>query len=87
MVTFIDDDDIELKPCPFCGSTAGLYASYEGMYAVRCNYCRIGTVLIKNEQDAIELWNHRTEVTDNNWLRQSNCIAPIILGKRFWRKR
>ena len=48
MVTFIDDDDIELKPCPFCGSTAGLYASYEGMYAVRCNYCRIGTVLIKN---------------------------------------
>ena len=32
MVTFIDDDDIELKPCPFCGSTAGLYASYEGMY-------------------------------------------------------
>lgn len=66
MVTCIDDDDIELKPCPFCGSTAGLYASYEGMYAVRCNYCRIGTVLIKNEQDAIELWNHRTEVTNDN---------------------
>lgn len=40
MVTFIDDDDIELKPCPFCGSTAGLYVSYEGRYAVRCNYCR-----------------------------------------------
>lgn len=41
--------DIELKPCPFCGSTAGLYVSYEGRYAVRCNYCRIGTVLIKKQ--------------------------------------
>ena len=66
MVTFIDDDDIELKPCPFCGSTAELYVSYEGRYTVRCNYCRIGTVLTKNEQDAIELWNHKTEVTDND---------------------
>ena len=60
------NDEANQKPCPFCGSTAGLYASYEGMYAVRCNYCRIGTVLIKNEQDAIELWNHRTEVTNDN---------------------
>lgn len=34
MVTFIDDDDIELKTCPFCGSTAGLYVSYEGRYTV-----------------------------------------------------
>lgn len=66
MVTFIDDDDIELKTCPFCGSTAGLYVSYEGRYTVGCNYYRIGTVLTKNEQDAIELWNHRTEVTDND---------------------
>lgn len=67
MVTTVTiDDDVKLKPCPFCGSTAGLYVSYEGMYAVRCDYCRIGTVLTKNEQDAIELWNHRTEVTDND---------------------
>lgn len=66
MVTFIDDDDIELKPCPFCGSTAGLYVSYEGRYAVQCNYCCIGTIHMKNKQDAIELWNHRTEVTDND---------------------
>lgn len=31
MVTMVTiDDDIELKPCPFCGSTAGLYVSYFG---------------------------------------------------------
>ena len=67
MVTTVTiDDDIELKPCPFCGSTAGIYVSYEGEYVVRCDYCRIGTVLTKNEKDAIELWNHRTEVTDND---------------------
>ena len=41
-------------------------SNYTGDYAVRCNYCRIGTVLIKNEQGAIELWNHRTEVTNDN---------------------
>ena len=67
MVTTVTiDDDIELKSCPFCGSTAGIYVSYEGEYVVRCDYCRIGTVLTKNEQDAIELWNHRTEVTNND---------------------
>ena len=67
MVTTVTiDDDIELKPCPFCGSTAGIYVSYEGEYVVRCDYCRIGTVLTKNEQDAIELWNHRTEVKNND---------------------
>nr|DAD99535.1 MAG TPA: restriction alleviation protein [Siphoviridae sp. ctckI12] len=33
---------------------------------MRCNYCCIGTVLTKNEQDAIELWNHRTEVPYND---------------------
>lgn len=58
--------DIKLKPCPFCGSTAGLYESYDGRYVVQCNYCTIGTIHMKNEQDAIELWNHRTEVTDND---------------------
>ena len=66
MVTFIHDDGIELKPCPFCGSTAGSYVSYQGRYVDRCNYCRIGTTLMKNEQDAIELWNHREEVTNND---------------------
>ena len=58
--------DIKLKPCPFCGSTAGLYESYDGRYVEQCNYCTIGTIHMKNKQDAIELWNHRTEVTDND---------------------
>lgn len=58
--------DAKLKPCSFCGSTAWLYASYDGRYVVQCNYCCIGTIHIKNKQDAIELWNHRTEVTDND---------------------
>ena len=35
-------------------------------YIVRCNYCCIGTIHMKNKQNAIKLWNHRTEVTDND---------------------
>ena len=58
--------DIKLKPCQFCGSTAGLYESYDERYVVQCNYCCIGTIHMKNKQGAIELWNHRTEVTDND---------------------
>ncbi|MFQ9818809.1 MAG: Lar family restriction alleviation protein [Subdoligranulum sp.] len=40
---------IKLKRCPFCGSTAGLYESYDGMYVVQCNYCSIGTIHIKKQ--------------------------------------
>lgn len=58
--------EIKLKRCPFCGSTAGLYESYDGGYVVQCNYCCIGTIHMKSKQKAIELWNHRTEVTDND---------------------
>lgn len=31
MVTFIDDDDIELKPCPFCNSTAAISTPKESI--------------------------------------------------------
>ena len=31
---------------------------------MRCSHT--SKKIIKNEQDAIELWNHRMEVTDNN---------------------
>lgn len=58
--------DIKLKPCLFCGSTAGLYVSYDGRYVVQCNYCSIRTIHMKNKQNAVDLWNRRTEVTDND---------------------
>lgn len=58
--------DIKLKPCPFCGSTARLYVSYDSRYVVQCGYCHIGTIHMKNKQKAIELWNHRTKVLDDD---------------------
>jgi hypothetical protein len=56
----------EFSDCSRCLFYSGdkTSTSYEGRYAVRCNYCRIGTDLTKNEQNAIELWNHRTEVSE-----------------------
>ena len=57
--------DIKLKPCPFCGFAARTHKDYYG-YVVQCTNCRITTVHEKNKWDAIELWNHRTEVPDND---------------------
>lgn len=46
---------IKLKRCPFCGSTAGLYESYDGMYVVQCNYCSIGTIHMRFAAIAVHI--------------------------------
>ena len=58
----------ELKPCPFCGSTAQRLTStpfymmpqYRGRRAILCVGC--GVIMLGNtEEKATELWNRRAD--------------------------
>lgn len=53
----------ELKPCPFCGGEAVLFA-YEIFceHSVRCKSCYCGTEEgYRTGKEAIEAWNRRIE--------------------------
>lgn len=65
----------ELKPCPFCGGEAFVYARYDSIwrgdptdYTVICKNCHAG---VRNyfltAQEAIEAWNKRTERPKGRW--------------------
>lgn len=53
----------ELRPCPFCGSEAGLCAFEIFVeYSVRCKSCGCGTDDgYRTEREAVESWNRRIE--------------------------
>ena len=54
--------DVELKPCPFCGSDAFIGGDKEYFYWVECRRCTcaIGAIgSFKDKQYAITAWNTR----------------------------
>lgn len=57
----------ELKPCPFCGGEAELWASEDGIYGVWCSnpdcYMDVDTRDRTSKEAAIEAWNTRYERT------------------------
>ena len=59
----------ELKPCPFCGSSAELFGDL-GSYYVRCQNkdCETINSLYKTRAEAIYHWNSRAE----------NCINEVV---------
>lgn len=60
-------NDVELKPCPFCGSTARIWGAVERrvptFYTVECNNEECGCVYGDNLQldleEVVEAWNKR----------------------------
>ena len=58
-------DEIELKPCPFCGSEAFIKRSYGNDYSwIMCsNYeCHIDGPHKPTVKSAIKAWNKRTNI-------------------------
>ena len=59
----------ELKPCPFCGSSNGLYVLQEDEYGEWSVFCDMCKTSFHNEnrcdtrEEAISAWNRRAERT------------------------
>ena len=56
----------ELKPCPFCGATHGVWVMEEMkphferfMFCVRCCHCGAQTMYFLDAEPAINSWNKR----------------------------
>lgn len=61
------EDDMELKPCPFCGGKAkmekiihdDLPTNEFDTFWISCEECESESTACTNEEDAIEAWNRR----------------------------
>ena len=53
----------DLKPCPFCGGKARLneYKDGEVWYEVWCDECAVRTEQYETVDEAVKVWNRRTE--------------------------
>lgn len=62
-------ENIKLKPCPFCGSTASIWGIGGFVfYGVECDNeecgCTYGNNMQLSYEEAIEMWNKRVERED-----------------------
>lgn len=51
----------KLKPCPFCGSRAMIFKTFNGACYVQCCVCGIGTLHCDDKEQLIKTWNRRTK--------------------------
>lgn len=67
-------DDIELKPCPFCGEMAFWDSEFSGIY------CKCGAefTFFKTDKEAAERWNTRP-IEDSLRAEKSVC-------EKFWKE-
>lgn len=63
----MDEDDIELEPCPVCGSTEVEIRYVSGIWFAHCAVCRTESGAFGSHEEAFDAWNSR--VVDNDELR------------------
>ena len=51
------NNDIKLKPCPFCGGEAIIDGCDETLWIVICKECNASIGYKETEQEAIDAWN------------------------------
>lgn len=69
------DNEIKLKPCPFCGGEATLYVG--NFDVVRCVtpckivcLCGVSTGVCRTKEEAIEAWNRRADRPKGKWIEK-----------------
>lgn len=77
------ENEIELKPCPFCGGKAMLHSkdSPIGMSYIDCLECGV-QIGGGNDAEALKLWNSRQEVMretkePKRW-KEFFCLTPMV---------
>ena len=57
------NNDIKLKPCPFCGGRAIIDGCDDTLWIVICKECNASIGYKETEQEAIDAWNSRVQPT------------------------
>lgn len=85
------NNDIKLKPCPFCGGM-NLYYATGRFYGVECADCGARLGGYNTEEEAAEAWNTRAEVKESDVSTQSTDaddvskkIREIDMSNIWWR--
>ena len=83
------EKDIELKPCPICGSEVNMIEENVGEYTVVCHGCQVLMIAddVSSKDDAIERWNNR--VNEPKWIpiekqepSKFELVLCYVLGKK-----
>ena len=75
-------NEMELKPCPFCGSSRVKFYRVTGMYEAACSDCRCTSGIEGTKEAAAAAWNTRV----SGWIPCSermpeDYITVLLYGK------
>ena len=83
------EKDIELKPCPICGSEVNMIEENVGEYTVVCHGCQVLMIAddVSSKNEATERWNNR--VNEPKWIpieqqepSEFELVLSCILGEK-----
>lgn len=80
-------NEIELKPCPFCGSDDVICDMFEDVYFVECLDCSAKVESYNGLEDAVEGWNARAIDRDDLLNVADECDRADVDGVTDWAER